>query len=219
MSKLEIVRADYQGLEVSFTEDGWFNATMAAERFGKRPVDWIRLDETQSYITSLARALEISEPGSLIRARRNSGTWFHPKLVVSFARWLDKDFAVWCDLQIDKLLRQEHPHFDWKRLRHEACSSFKVMNDILKDVRLEIGKATASHHYSNEARLINWVLTGEFKALDRELLSIKELDILAKLEAKNSVLIGRGVPYADRKKILEQYAIDLRPAPLLAIAQ
>lgn len=29
----------------------------------------------------------------------------HPKLAVHFARWLDVRFAVWCDMQIDKLLK------------------------------------------------------------------------------------------------------------------
>ena len=106
----------------------------------------------------------------------------------------------------------------WKLQRHASSSSFKVMNDILKLVRAEIGKATVKHHYSNEARLINWALTGEFKAIDRDKLPIHELDILTQLEERNTVLIGRGLGYDDRKKILEQYAIDLRPAPL-ALAQ
>lgn len=33
------------------------------------------------------------------------GTWMHPKLAVPFARWLNIDFAVWCDLQIDAIIR------------------------------------------------------------------------------------------------------------------
>lgn len=33
------------------------------------------------------------------------GTWFHPKLAVFFARWLSVDFGVWCDLQIDTIIR------------------------------------------------------------------------------------------------------------------
>ena len=33
------------------------------------------------------------------------GTWLHPKLAVPFARWLNVDFAVWCDMQIDALIR------------------------------------------------------------------------------------------------------------------
>jgi len=63
-----------------------------------------------------------------------------------------------------------HPHFDWRRARSEAASAFKVMADVLKLVREEQGKATASYHYVNEARLINGVLSGQFSALDRECL-------------------------------------------------
>ena len=213
MAKLEIVRADYRGLEVSFTEEGWFNATEAADRFGKRVADWLENLETKEYISALAECLKVPKERDLVKAKRgrNGGTWLHPKLGVAFARWLDVKFAVWCDLQIDSLIRKEHPHYDWKRIRHEATSSFKVMNDILKDARTEIGKATATHHYSNEARLINWVLTGKFDSIDRDSLSIVELDILTKLEVRNAVLIGRGLPYDDRKKMLEQYAIDMRP--------
>lgn len=214
--KLEIVRADYQGMEVSFTEDGWFNATEAAERFGKRVDNWMRLQETKDYFSAVIQHSNHSHVSDLINTKRgkNGGTWIHSDLIVSFGRWISPDFSVWCDQQIKNLLSGKHPHFDWRRVRHEATSSFKVMNDILKDVRAEIGKATQSYHYSNEARLINWALTGEFKGLDRDDLSVMELDFLARLEEKNTVLIGRGVEYQTRKKILEQYAIDLRPTPI-----
>ncbi len=33
------------------------------------------------------------------------GTWLHPKLAVPMARWLDLDFAVWCDGKIDDIIR------------------------------------------------------------------------------------------------------------------
>jgi hypothetical protein len=39
------------------------------------------------------------------------------------------------------------------------------------------------------------------------------MDVLAKLEEKNTVLIGRGVKYEVRKTILEQLAIDRRTVP------
>jgi len=87
------------------------------------------------------------------------------------------------------------------------------MEDILKDVRAEIGKATLSHHYSNEARLINGVMTGKFEKRDRDSLSEAELDLLALMEEKNAVLIGRGLAYEVRKTMLEQFAIDRRPLP------
>ena len=217
--KLELVRAEYEGTEVWFNEEGWFNATQVAGRFGKEPYEWIRLPDTQNYLAALERKYG-KIPYLKTRRGNQGGTWLHPKLGVAFARWLDIDFSIWCDEQINALIRGQHPHFDWRRVRHEATSSFKVMNDILKDVRAEIGKATQSHHYSNEARLINWALTGEFKGLDRDILTFSELDILAKLESKNAVLLGRGLERKTRQPILEQYAIDLRPAPLaLSAAQ
>lgn len=224
--KPALVDLSYQGLTVSFNEDGWFNATAAAAHYGKRPNDWLNLDSTQEYIATLCELL-ISEKSSLIKTKAgrpsaitrnpgNYGTWFHPRLAVPFARWLDVRFAIWCDIQIDGLLKKQHPHFDWKRLRHEASSSFKVMQDILATVRADQGKPTESHHFINEARLINWALAGEFKAMDRESLSVHELDLLAKLELKNATLIGRNVSYADRKKILESTALEARVIPFPA---
>ena len=243
--KNALVELDYQGLSVSFNEDGWFNATAAAAHYGKQPNDWIEQAETAEYIAAL---LEIQLPGqpvikeiqSLIQGRigrsvhnqllrlvkksglvktrsgapeTGGGTWLHPKLAVPFARWCDVRFAVWCDIQIERLLKGQHSHFDWKRLRHEAASSYKVMQDILAAVRADQGKPTAPHHYINEARLVNWALAGAFAKLDREALPVHELDLLAKLELKNATLIGRGVSYADRKKILESTALESRVIP------
>lgn len=47
------------------------------------------------------------EPIKLTQSQRGShaGTWAHPKLAVYFARWLDVKFSVWCDMQIDELIR------------------------------------------------------------------------------------------------------------------
>jgi len=133
-------------------------------------------------------------------------------LGVRFAQWLNVDFAVWCDEQIEGFLKGQHPHFDWRRARSQATASFKVMTDVLQMVRQESGKATASRHYVNEVRLVNGVLTGQFSALDRERLSESDLNLLANLEVRNSVLIGRGLPYQDRKLLLSQYVIDMRSA-------
>jgi KilA-N domain len=54
---------------------------------------WLFSDENQ---------LVIVKKGSV---ENGGGTWLHPKLAIDFARWLSPDFAVWCDLQIEKILR------------------------------------------------------------------------------------------------------------------
>ena len=236
---LKLIQREYYGAITNFTDDGWFNATEVAAQFGKEASDWLRQRDTAEYVSALAsfrdgsgflpefckiteldgssaasrsKLLKLVKSTGFARTKAGSlanggGTWLHPKLAVAFARWLDVKFGIWCDMQIDDILRGKLDH---KKLRHEAASGSKVMSGILQLVRSEIGKATKDHHYSNEHRLVNWALSGKFEGLDRDSLSEKELDVLAKLQAKNSVLIGRGVEYAVRKKIMEQYAIDLR---------
>jgi hypothetical protein len=198
--------SEYQGFAVSFTDDGWFNATAAADRFSKSPHDWLRLPATQDYLAALTRKYGGI---SYLKTKRGKtgGTWLHPKLAVRFAQWLDIDFAIWCDEQIDSIIRETN---DWQKLRSASASSHKVMAEVLRIARQDEGKETKAHHYSNEARLVNWALTGEFGAVDRSALSVGDLALLASLEERNSVLIGRNAPYASRKLILEQHAIDWR---------
>ena len=108
-----IIKFNFQGQPHSFNAEGWFNATEAAKRFGKRPVDWLRQEETHDYIAAMAEALGLgSKVGlahfGLVRAARGGvspGTWIHPKLAVRFAQWLNVRFSVWCDLQIDAIVR------------------------------------------------------------------------------------------------------------------
>lgn len=87
-------------------------------------------------------------------------------------------------------------------MRHAAKSSNKVQNDVLKLIRQEAGKDTKGFHYANEAKLVNFALKGEYEAIDRDSLSKPELDLLAKLEARNAVLLARGVDRDTRREVL-----------------
>lgn len=208
-----IIPAHYQDFLVAFNENGWFNATQAAAYYGKRPVDWLRLDETKQYIAILADIHKVSQD-HFVKTRRGTkspGTWFHPNIAVAFARWCDQRFAVWCDLQIHAILRGTHPHYDWKKMRHQAASSTKTMSEALRIVREGQAKATATHHYANEARLINFIMAGKFTGLDRDGLTDSDLALLAHLETRNSVLIGQGLDYQTRKALLKVYAMEQRP--------
>lgn len=236
-----LVHREYEGHAITYREDGWFNATQAAAKFGLEPTAWLRQADTVAYLAALCSrsgnsgfVTELNEikglDGKSNKARKElldlakrtgfvhtkagapengGGTWLHPKLAVRFSQWLDVNFAVWCDEQIDGLLRGK---VDKIKLRHEAASSYKVMSQILQMARADAGKDTAGHHYINEARLINSLLTGEFKGVDRDTLGAEDLALLAHLEERNAVLIGRGVGYAERKPVLTQYAMDWRAA-------
>lgn len=102
-----IIKQDFNGHSISFSTDGWVNATAVAASEGRRLDVWLKTVETKDYIAALARHLNTTKRWDLIRTfrGRDGGTWLHPKLAVAFARWISPDFAVWCDLQIDALIR------------------------------------------------------------------------------------------------------------------
>lgn len=102
-------QSDSLAIEVPFNGEAFFNATTAAKPFNKLPKDWLRNQDTQEYIDAVRRILLI-EQDQLVMVQSGApetggGTWLHPKLAVMFARWLDARFAVWCDLQIENILR------------------------------------------------------------------------------------------------------------------
>lgn len=225
----KLITSQYNGQELSFNEHGWFNATQAANRFNKKPNDWLRLPDTQRYVAALIKRenqksdTRLSRITDFVKTQKGNtklftqGTWLHPKLAVRFAQWLDIDFAIWCDEQIDQLLRGNHPVFDYRRLRHQAASTYKAVSAVLKLSREQLGKETKPHHYMNEARLINWAITGQFTGLDRDSLSYDELDLLAELEAQDLILIGSQCTYEQRKTALSLYAQNFRACrPALA---
>lgn len=96
-------------VEVPFRGDAFFNATVVAKAFGKQPSDWLRSDETKTYIAAIRGNLGLEQNQLVIvkNGGNSPGTWLHPKLAVVFARWCNVDFAVWCDMQIDSILRGE----------------------------------------------------------------------------------------------------------------
>lgn len=112
-----IVKIKYENVDQSFDNQGWFNATEAAKRFSKKPIEWLRLPETEKYTDALVkRENQKSEVGKshitqFVKTKKGNskqftqGTWLHPKLAVRFAQWLDVDFAIWCDEQIDSLVQ------------------------------------------------------------------------------------------------------------------
>lgn len=206
---VKVIKAEFQGSIIQFNDSGWFNATEVAKKFNKDLSNWTRLPSTIEYSNALkSKYVNITY---LTKTKRgnNGGTWVHPKLGVLFARWCDVNFSIWCDEQIEEIIHGKPESQDWRKLRHEAASSYKVMSDVLHDVRNDEGKDTKSFHYANEAKLVNWAITGEFKPLDRELLNQTELDALAKLETRNSVMIAKGASREDRKLILSAMAVQM----------
>lgn len=142
----QIIISEFGGSVFQFDARGWFNATGAAVTYGKQAPEWLRLPSTMEYLRALGRRYGEIPYVETSRARvdRGGGTWLHPKLAVAFARWLDVDFAVWCDEQIDSIMRgQSTQQFAiWRELQAA------IANDAGSKVRASYG----SHLMLNRKR-------------------------------------------------------------------
>ena len=223
---MKLLKLDFQGMAVHASRDAWFNATEIAAMFGKRPIDWLRLPDTERYLAALCQR-EAEKTGKsevrkshFIKTRKGrsgkfeQGTWLHPKLAIAFARWLSPDFAVWCDEQIENLL---HEHQQWQPARHELKSVTKLKNRLLSEQRAAHGKTTQSHHFINEALLEYEALTGERRMISRDLLSTEQIAALDAITAENTALIARDLSYQERKPRLLAFAQTLKYPRLQAI--
>lgn len=210
-----IIPFNYEGQAVRFNADGWLHATEIAERFGKEPAQWLRLDSTKEYIQRLSERMEKSNVGkshiTLVKTRRGntstSGTWLHPKLAVKFARWLSVDFEIWCDEQIDALVRGDQSK--WQQARQQSAVGYRGLCEALAIAHEESGKTPQRHHFINEAKLINQVITGQFAGRNRNELSAHELVLVTLIEIRDVLLIGQGKDFAARKASLLRYVQSL----------
>ena len=103
----------YQGKQITFKKGDsvMVNATEMAKPFGKRPIDWLKYQQSQEYINALSEVRNITS-ADLVRVMKGGndknaqGTWFHEDVALEFARWLSPAFAIWCNDRIKELLLQ-----------------------------------------------------------------------------------------------------------------
>lgn len=206
------ITKQFDSTPITFNDDGWFNATEAAKAFEKETAQWLRLPSTVEYMTALAEAIPVKITGLVATKRgQNGGTWLHPKLGVAFARWLDVRFAVWCDTQIDAIMRGAQTI---KAERSALRVEFAPMTDAIVRSRQDAGKDIKPHHFSNEADLINRIALGapaaKFRADNeipkdqplRDYLTPEQVRCLISLQRANTVYIDDGMSFEDRKSKL-----------------
>lgn len=204
----------FNDTQITFNDDGWFNATEAAKAFNKETAQWLRLPGTVEYMAALAESNPVEITGLVATKRgQHGGTWLHPKLGVAFARWLDVRFAVWCDTQIDSIIRGQQ---SIKAERSALRVEFAPMTDAIVRARQEAGKDIKPHHFSNEADLINRIALGapaaKFRADHdipkdqplRDYLSPEQVRCLISLQRANTVYIDEGLSFEDRKAKLSE---------------
>jgi hypothetical protein len=158
----QLIPASYNdAITISFTSTAWFNATTVAKNFGKRPIEWLRLDSTIEYINNLIEIQKCDNPtfdkNQLVVIKKGNpenggGSWLHPKLAIRFAQWLDAKFAVWCDMQIEKIL---HPVL----ILEPPTITKAQQGDIYNKVKLIAGNNHKPFPHSGHASTINSIST------------------------------------------------------------
>ena len=221
-SKYEIIDIDNKGISVDVsklrkTEDMFFNATDIAKQFDKRPNDFLNLDQTKEYINLLLSSLNTISNGNtkatyddLVFTKRGNkygGTWLHTKLALRFARWLSVKFEFELDRWIEQRIERERI---WKREREKLRTGFRPMTDAIKET-IDDPKF---YHYSNEADMLNIIVTGkkakQFKQDNnvddvRDALCVADAKLFDKMQIINTGLIRIGMPYEERKEKLTDY--------------
>lgn len=199
----------YAGKTISFNTLGWLNASQVALIFHKSVHEWLNLSSTQQYIEAFKNQYR-EIPYQEIKRGKNGGTWLHPKLAVHFAQWSDIDFLLWCDAQIEQLLHGNPSAWEYHRVRYLSMITHKALVSVLHLSRELQGKCTEKHHYINEARLINWAITGEFISIKRNKFTYDDLNLLIELQVQNLLLICSQCSYNERKTTLASLAQQFR---------
>jgi len=207
---MNVLIHNFGDLPVFFNNNAWANATKAAAHFGKRLDNYFDNLDTKEYMEIVKEDLGVTDNASIVLAKRGNygGTWMHPDLLVHFSRWLNPRFGHWADKQVKFILSSSKNYSEWVRYRHGAASSNKLLNGVIKRVYAEVGIVATADHYRKEALMINEVLTGEYRRINRDKLSIRKLDLLCILEIECATLFCLRLSDSRRKWLINQRAND-----------
>ena len=118
----------------------------------------------------------------------------------------------WLELEAAELERSTAKAMDSEN-RAALRMEYRPMTDALKTTREDIGKETRAHHYSNEADMINRIVTGypakKYKAVHempdsslRDLLTPIQKQAMLSLQKANTVYLEEGLSFDERKERL-----------------
>lgn len=149
-----LVVREYLGSKIEFKViDGkvYANANSMANGFGgsSKLADWKRSSKTKEYIKALSKLGLVDMENSHIASKGGidkGSTWIHEKLVLNFARYCNVEFEIWCDEQIETLIREGKVEIKpTKKLEDKLpmeilTDNGKALNDLFTTIGLNIPK-------------------------------------------------------------------------------
>ncbi len=186
----------------------YFNATELAKYFGKKPVHYLRNEQTQEYLKALSES-ENLHLKNLVKTKRGgkyAGTWMHHEVALDFAMWLSPTFKVKL-LKFIKIKLREAAQ--WRVERLEAKTGYKGLSEAVERAH----NPAKFYHYANQADLLNRVMVGMKSKKYQEIygcrpvdnMSAGELEILTKLQKYSEVLTDQGVACKDQYDTLVEH--------------
>lgn len=202
-SKKNVVPFDFDGVSVrAILRDGqpWFVAADVCAALGyANPRDAVAKHIDDDERSTVANS-DSRNGGGKLTIINESGLY---SLVLSSRKPEAKRFKKWVTSEVlPQIHRTGQYQATWYEKRHAIASTSKVLSAMLQHIRETAGKATKDYHYQNEHKLVNSLLSGEFRGMDREQMSVYDMEFLAHFEIRNAVLIGSTVEYQKRKSIL-----------------
>jgi|GEM_PF-393147 len=195
------------------TPEMFFNATLIAKQFGKKPDDFLRLQSTKEYIAEIMKDSQVgvSRLEELVKSTHGGkykGTWLHQELAYEFAGWLSATFRRGLHKWADSRLNEEHQR---KQHRLALKTGFLPLTNAIQSAHSEL----KPYHFSNECNLINRLVTGmpakKFKQVRgiedvRDGLTVAEAQLMDTLQRQDTALIELGFSYEERKSLLQNQA-------------
>ena len=98
MSKGNLAIRQANGIDIRQRMDGYLDATAMCKAYGKRWVDYYRLESTKEFLAALVTSVGIpTDVLVIVRVtgiNDERGTWVHPQVAFNLGQWLSADFAV-----------------------------------------------------------------------------------------------------------------------------
>ena len=112
----DLVVFKFNNIEIPFDlsngpENIMVNVTEMVKAYGKRINDWLSLPSTQSYLQKVVLNTGKSGINDIVvtvKGRYGGGTWVNQLVLIELARWLDSEFAIWCNKIIFEVIKQRY---------------------------------------------------------------------------------------------------------------
>jgi hypothetical protein len=112
--------------------DEFINATAMCQATGKRWAKYWENQQTQEFITALARQIGVGPNSDRLVSQimdgpnHQRGTWVHRRVAIHLAQWCSPDFAVWVSGQIEAIMTgRQVAHRE-----HAEAAIVDIQNDI-----------------------------------------------------------------------------------------